>query len=146
MNGLALSDERVGVDGMPHELSSRSTDHREGSGATSAPYRYPEQLTPMTDTISTAMAAPPGERNLLTAEQVAGLVAGIPVIGEACAALRKAGWRASIAGNRITVNDEVFAQFIGATVAAPGRVDARWVVYEMAGTPPMWVVGAEPRP
>jgi hypothetical protein len=99
----------------------------------------------MSDAVSTAMAAPPKEHNLLTAERVAGLVAGISVIGEACEALRNAGWRASIAGNRITVNDEVFAQFIGANVGALGDVDARWVIYRIAGTPPVWIVGAEPQ-
>ena len=84
------------------------------------------------------------DRSALSAEQVAGMVAGIPAIGEACDALRKAGWRASIAGNRITVNDDVFAQFIAATVGARGGVEARWVIYGIAGTPPVWVVGAEP--
>jgi hypothetical protein len=101
----------------------------------------------MTDTISTAVVAPLREhQDTVTAEQVAGLVAGIPVIGEACEALRNAGWRASIAGNRITVNDEVFAQFIGANVGALGDVDARWVIYRIAGAPPVWVVGAGPQP
>ena len=83
------------------------------------------------------------DENRLTAEQVAGVVAGIPAIGKACYALRKAGWRATIAGNRITVNDEVLAQFIGAAVGPAGRVDAMWVIYRIAGTPPVWVVGAE---
>jgi hypothetical protein len=100
----------------------------------------------MADAISATVVAPLQEdQDTLTAEQVAGVVAGIPVIGEACDALRNAGWRASIAGNRITVNDEVFAQFIGATAGAPGGVDARWVIYRIAGTPPVWVVGAEPQ-
>ena len=72
----------------------------------------------MPDTISATVVAGPGERaKMLTAEQVA----GIPAIGEACDELEKVGWRASIAGNRITVNDEVFAQFIGATVGALRR-------------------------
>ena len=50
-------------------------------------------------------------------------MAGIPAIGEACEALKKAGWRASIAGNRITVDDDLFAQFIGATAGARGGVE-----------------------
>jgi hypothetical protein len=79
----------------------------------------------------------------LTAEQVAGIVAGIPTIGKACEALISAGWRASFAGNRITVNDEVFAQFIGAHIARAGGVEAAWVIYAIAGTAPVWVVGAE---
>jgi hypothetical protein len=84
-----------------------------------------------------------GERP--TAEQVAGVVAGVPVIGKACEALIGAGWRASIAGNRITVNDEVLAQFIGAGRGRPSG-DATWVIYEIGGTPPVWVVGAERQP
>jgi hypothetical protein len=86
------------------------------------------------------------DQNTVTAEQVARVVAGIPAIGEACEALKKAGWRASIAGNRITVDDDVFAQFIGATAGAHGGVEARWVIYRIAGTPPVWIVGAEPPP
>jgi hypothetical protein len=98
----------------------------------------------MPNATSAAVAARPREyENMLTAEQVAGVVAGIPAIGEACDALRKAGWRATIAGNRITVNDEVFAQFIGATVGGLGAVDARWVIYRIADAPPVWIVGAE---
>ena len=80
-----------------------------------------------------------------TAEQVAGVVAGIPAIGKACAALIGAGWRASIAGNRITVNDEVLAQFMGTGVGRAGGVEPTWVIYAIAGTPPVWVVGAECR-
>jgi dTDP-4-dehydrorhamnose 3,5-epimerase-like enzyme len=56
---------------------------------------------------------------------------------------KKARWRASIAGNRITVSAEVFAQFIGATVGALGGRDTRWVIYRIAGPPPVLVVGAE---
>ena len=96
-------------------------------------------------TSATVVAGPRRQANMLTAEQVAGVVAGIPAIGEACDALKKAGWRASIAGNRITVNDEVFAHFIGASVGALGGTDARWVIYRIVGTPPVWVVGAEPK-
>ena len=86
------------------------------------------------------------DQNTVTAEQVARVVAGIPAIGAACQALNNAGWRASIAGNRITVDDDVFAQFIGATAGAYGDVEARWVIYRIAGTPPVWIVGAEPQP
>ena len=104
-----------------------------------------EVTAQMPDATSATVVARPRETlNMLTAEQVAGVLAGIPAIGEACDALKQAGWRASIAGNRITVNDEVFAQFIGATVGALGGIDARWVVYRIAGTPPLSVVGAEP--
>lgn len=82
---------------------------------------------------------------MLTAEQVAAVVAGIPVIGKACDALKNAGCYARIAGNRITVNDEMFAQFLGATVGALGNTDATWVVYTTGGAPPVWVVGSEPQ-
>jgi hypothetical protein len=86
------------------------------------------------------------DENIPTVERVAEVVVGIPVIGEACNALRRAGWRTTLAGNRITVNDEVFAQFIGVTVSRFGPVDARWVIYHFAGTPPVRIVGAEPQP
>jgi hypothetical protein len=89
---------------------------------------------------------PHGDENAATAEQVAGVVAGIPAIGKACEALVKGGWRASIAANRITVNDEVIAQFIGAGVGRADGVEATWVIYGIAGTPPVWVVGAERQP
>lgn len=81
-----------------------------------------------------------------TAEQVADVLTGISAIGQACNALTRAGWRASIAGNRITVNDEVLAHFIGAGIDAVGGVEARWVVYETAGVPPVWVVGSQRQP
>jgi hypothetical protein len=86
------------------------------------------------------------DETTLTAERVAGIVAGIPAIGKACEALISAGWRTSIAGNRITVNDEVLAQFIGAHVGRAGGVEAAWVIYAIAGTAPVWVVGAERQP
>jgi hypothetical protein len=94
-------------------------------------------------TSATVVARPREDATMLAAEQVAGVVAGISTLGEACDALSKAGWRASIAGNRSTANDEVFAQFIGATVGSPGGIAARWVIYRIAGTPPVWVVGAD---
>jgi hypothetical protein len=72
--------------------------------------------------------------NTPRADQVAGVVADIAVIGAACNALRGAGWRATIAGNRITVEDVVFAQFIGTALDAYGDNRARWLVYEIAGT------------
>jgi hypothetical protein len=88
------------------------------------------------------MVAPPGEQaTMLTAEQVAAVVAGIPVIGRACDALKNAGYYARIAGNRITVNDEMFAQFIGAL----GNTDATWVIYTTGGAAPVWVGGSEPQ-
>jgi hypothetical protein len=86
------------------------------------------------------------EEKRLTPEQVASVIAGVPVISRACEALAQAGWRASIAGNRITVNDEVMAQFIGAGVGRADGVEARWLIYAITGRPPLWVVGAERQP
>ena len=64
---------------------------------------------------SATMVARPGEQaTMLTAEQVAAVVAGIPVIGKACDALKKAGCCARIAGNRITVKSKCPAK-LGAT-------------------------------
>lgn len=83
-------------------------------------------------------------KSTLTVEQVAQVVAGIPVIGWARRALEAAGWHATIAGNRLTVNDEVFAQFIAASVGQFGHISASWVIYMVTGIPPVWIVGAEP--
>ena len=94
----------------------------------------------------TEIVCPQTDKETPTAEQVARVVAGIPAIGRACEALSSAGWRASIAGNRITVNDEVLAQFIGAGIGRAGGVDATWVIYAITGAPPVWVVGAEHQP
>lgn len=79
----------------------------------------------------------------LTVERVARVLAGIPTIGWARRALEAAGWHATIAGNRITVDYEVFAHYIAASVGQYGHVDASWVIYASAGTPPVWIVGAE---
>lgn len=88
------------------------------------------------------VAHPREDGNMPTAEQVAKVIAGIPLIGKACDALKQAGWRATIAGNRITVNNDLFAWFIGATVNQNGGADASWVIQKIAGTPPVWIVGA----
>jgi len=80
----------------------------------------------------------------LIVEQVAHVLAGIPAIGWGWRALEAAGWHATIAGNRITVNYDVFAQFIAASMGQYCHVDASWVIYAVAGTRPVWIVGAEP--
>jgi len=85
----------------------------------------------------------PADETSPSAEQVARVVAGILAIGQACDALSRAGWRATIAGNRITVNDEVLAEFIGAGTGRAGGVEARWVIYGIADMGPVWVVGTE---
>jgi hypothetical protein len=76
-------------------------------------------------------------------ESVARVVSGVSVIGRARNALEAAGWTATIAANRITVDDEVLAQFIPAETGIFGPVNARWIVYSIAGTHPVWIVGGE---
>lgn len=50
----------------------------------------------------------------LTASCVAALLAGKSTIGTARRAFERAGWRTCIAGNRLTVSDSVFVQYVGA--------------------------------
>jgi hypothetical protein len=76
-------------------------------------------------------------------ERVAKVVSGISVIGEARNALGAAGWTATIAANRITVEDDVLAQLIPAKADRFGIVGARWVICSAAGARPIWIVGAE---
>ena len=78
-----------------------------------------------------------------TVEKVGRVLSGISLIGEARNALERAGWRATIAANRVTINEEVLAQLIPATVRSFGAVDAYWVIYAISGTQPVWIVGAE---
>lgn len=73
--------------------------------------------------------APDAVGQTLTAEGVAAVVAQHPAIGTACDALNNAGWPSVIAGNRITVADEVLALFIAEVAGESGRLAARWVVY-----------------
>lgn len=94
----------------------------------------------------TEIVRPHTDEETPTAEQVARVVAGIPAIGKACEALSRAGWRASIAGNRITVNEEVAAQFVCAGIDSTGGADPTWVIYGISGARPVWVVGAERQP
>ncbi|WP_155926996.1 hypothetical protein [Mycolicibacterium sp. CBMA 234] len=75
--------------------------------------------------------------NAFSTKTVARVIAGIRTIGAARDALSNAGLRATLAGNRITVNDEVSAQFIGGA-----GVDAKWMIYQISGTSPVWIVGA----
>ncbi|MUL64647.1 hypothetical protein BOO86_09255 [Mycobacterium sp. CBMA 234] len=86
---------------------------------------------------------PRDDRDAIVAGRVAKVVAGIPLISQACEALRAANCRVNVAGNRITVDDEFFVVLIGASGETDGGVDARWVIYPIAGGPPVWVVGAE---
>lgn len=85
--------------------------------------------------------APLDDEDIVTPERVAKVVAGVSTIGAARTALEQVGWIATIAGNRITVNAEVVAQFTPST-AAPLVGDGWWVVYRAGGRPPVWIVGA----
>lgn len=76
-------------------------------------------------------------------ENVAHVVSGVSLIGVARDALRAAGHVATIAANRITIDDTVEAQFIPAEVGTYGLSDARWIVSPVAVATPVWVVGAE---
>lgn len=77
-----------------------------------------------------------------TAEKVADLIAGLPTIDRACAALRAAGWRSGVAGNRITVNDSVFVRYIDQDPGPVGGSDAKWVVYGTGERPAVRIVVA----
>lgn len=72
-----------------------------------------------------------------SAEKVATVVASTATVGAASDALRSNGWQSTIAGNRITVDDRIFARFIG-----DGTGRARWVVYGIDEQPPVRVVDA----
>jgi hypothetical protein len=76
-------------------------------------------------------------------ERVAKVVSGVSVIGKARNALEAAGWTATIAANRITVGEEVLAQFIPAESGTYGPINARWIIYSIAGTHPVWIVGGD---
>ena len=74
---------------------------------------------------------------LLTAADVAEVVATAPSIGYAYHACRSAGWRAVIAGNRVTVNERVFAQYVG--VGAAGQMSAAWMIHAVGDAAPIWI-------
>ena len=94
-------------------------------------------------TIAPQHILPLDDRDNVTVESLAKMLTGIELIGTARNALEKAGMHATIAGNRITVNDEFFAQFVGAITRPTGRIEARWVIYGVTGASPVWIVGAE---
>lgn len=76
-------------------------------------------------------------------EDIAGVVAGHSLIGFAQSALFAAGYRATIAGNRITVDDTVAVQYVAPVDGPYGRVAARWVIHRVDGAAPVWIVGSE---
>jgi hypothetical protein len=77
----------------------------------------------------------------LSVEGVANVVAGIPAIGVALRALEAAGWHATIAGNRITVDEEVLVQFVAPTVGRFGRIGATWMIRPVADASQTLIVG-----
>ena len=94
----------------------------------------------MQQTQQTTAVIDPPDRAVITTEQVAKTINGISAIGHARTVLERAGWTATITANRITVNQEVEAQFI----AANGKT--WWQVHTADGTTPVWIVGTQVDP
>ena len=110
-----------------------------------AEVRSAEAALPETADIDLAVGSSIGpQRAISMVERVAKVVLGCSAIGEARNALSAAGWNATITANRITVDEDVLAQFIPAKIGAFGLVSARWVIYSIGGARPVWIVGAEP--
>lgn len=78
----------------------------------------------------------------VSAEQIAEVVAGIPTVEAACLAIREAGWLSSVAGNRITVNDRVFARLIAEPDDSDADVTGKWLIYGIGDQPPVRIVDA----
>ena len=76
----------------------------------------PEPVVPGVELQNGGAAAVTPTDEIHTVEKVGRVLSGISRIGEARNALERAGWRATIAANRVTVNEEVLAQLIPATV------------------------------
>ena len=74
---------------------------------------------------------------LLSIADVAEVVRTAPSIGYAYHACRSAGWRAVIAGNRVTVNERVFAQYVG--VGPAGQTTATWMIHAAGEGAPIWI-------
>lgn len=79
-----------------------------------------------------------------TTQQVADVIAGISHIGKARDALHDAGFRAVIAANRITVDDEIFALFAGIGIDPVAGRYPRWLVYTMTADPGDYVAVGPP--
>lgn len=90
-------------------------------------------IPPLPGAAAPASAAEP--RVVPTADQVAEVIAGFSTIGAACRALRAAGWRSTIAGNRITVCDQIFVRYITLAADRDRGNPASWVVYGSADVP-----------
>lgn len=118
------------ADSAPISHRHLGADGRSSAGATVTPNAYP----------------PPAPADFgrdvgpaLSAAVVAKIVAAAPSIGYARHALESVGWRAVIAGNRITVNECVFAQYVGVLAASQGR--PMWMVHALEDVAPIWVSG-----
>jgi hypothetical protein len=93
----------------------------------------------------TSAVIDPPDTTVVTAELVAKTIAGISTIGHARSVLERAGWRATIAANRITVDEEIVAQLIPAKTGTYGPITEQWIVHSLDGTPPVWIVGSDVR-
>lgn len=80
-------------------------------------------------------------RGGVSVDGVASVVAGIPAIGIALRALEAAGWHATIAGNRITVDEQVLVQFVAPTVGRFGRIGATWMIHAVTEASQTLIVG-----
>lgn len=80
-------------------------------------------------------------RGGVSVDGVANIVAGIPAIGIALRALEAAGWHATIAGNRITVDEQVLVQFVAPTVGRFGRIGATWMIHAVTEASQTMIVG-----
>jgi hypothetical protein len=93
----------------------------------------------------TQTAIDPSATAVLTAESVAKVIAGISTIGHARTVLERAGLRATVAANRITVGNEIVAQLIPARSGIYGPISEQWIVHSLDGARPVWIVGSELR-
>jgi hypothetical protein len=95
---------------------------------------YPEEKQ-MLQTQQTPAVLDPSDGVVVMTEQVARTINGISAIGHARSVLERAGYTATISANRITVNQEVTAQFMSV------NGNSWWQVYTAQGRRPLWIVG-----
>ena len=74
-----------------------------------------------------------------TADQVAEIIVGLSTIGSACNTLRAAGMCASIAGNRICVDETLFVQYLGSGRDAVDGGHPAWLIFASPSEPPTLV-------
>ena len=85
---------------------------------------------------SQAAASSDHDDSAVRARDVARVIEYVECIGLVCSALRQVGLNATIAGNRITVNNEVFVQYCGARIDQAGVHRATWAVFGLNGDGP----------